>query len=75
MHFGGLFLFLLHKQKVTYWVIFWNAGILTGEDFFAILEAREQNTLENERKETDVKSKKRPYERDLPRRLYTFFAC
>jgi hypothetical protein len=56
-------------------VIFWNAGILTRKEFFVILEAREQKSLENERKETKVKSKKHTYERDLPRRLYTFFAC
>ena len=38
------------------------------------LDHERKTPLENTRKENSVKSKKRSYERDLPRRIYTFFA-
>ena len=66
-------MFHLHKEKVTYYVIFWKAGILTVEKTFAILNSREAPLSKYDRKETFMRSKKKGYEKDLPKRLYTFF--
>ena len=48
---------------------------LREKNFLLYLKHESETLSKNERKETEVKSKKHTYERDLPRRLYTFFAC